>query len=371
MIETVFRTDEVPAADRFEAWREQLGRNHAPVEVTRRDTSDYQAYLRVLELGNVVVWPMAMQPVGVLRTPKLIRQSDPERYHLSLITSGTVGFAMSGRDATYGVYDLRTHDSSRPFEIHMPERQDHVACVGVEVPKAQLPLPARQADQVIGRRLTGQHGFGALLSGFLTHLTANAGSYTAADGPRLETVLADLLAALFARELDAEESLAPETHAHALTLQIQSFIRRHVSDPGLTPTAVAAAHHISVSHLHRLFRIHSPGRTVAGLIRHHRLEQARRDLGNPAQRAVPVCDIAARWGFAHHAVFTRAFRAAYALAPSDYRHQALTEHAMAAPAGPSSPPMPANDSTSAYASHTSSESPSVDHMSATPSNGTP
>ncbi|GGZ78277.1 helix-turn-helix domain-containing protein [Streptomyces bluensis] len=337
MIETVFRTDELPAVDRFAAWRERLGRTHAPMEVTRRDTSDYRAHQRVVELGNMIVSPMAMQPVAVLRTPKLIRQSDPELYHLSLIIHGTVGFTMSGPDATYGAYDLRTNDSSRPFAIHMDERQDHVACVGVEVPKARLPLPVRQVDRVIGRRLTGQHGVGALLSSFLTHLTTNTGSYTAADGPRLETVLADLLAALFAHELDAEDSLAPETHAHTMTLRIQSFIRQRLNDPDLTPAAVAAAHHISVSYLHRLFRIHGPGSTVAGFIRHHRLEQARRDLGDPAKRALPICDIAARWGFAHHAVFTRAFRAAYALAPSDYRHQTQTEHGVAALTKPTKP----------------------------------
>ncbi|MFI2428430.1 helix-turn-helix transcriptional regulator [Streptomyces sp. NPDC018955] len=119
-----------------------------------------------------------------------------------------------------------------------------------------------------------------------------------------------------------------------LALQVQSFIQRHLGDPDLTPAAIASAHHISVSHLHRVFKVHSQGATVAGWVRQHRLEQARRDLGDPAQQALPVHEIGARWGFAHHAVFTRAFRAAYGIPPHDHRHQELVHLARNAPPVP-------------------------------------
>ena len=74
-------------------------------------------------------------------------------------------------------------------------------------------------------------------------------------------------------------------------------------------------------YLHRLFQ--HDGITVAAWIREQRLERARRDLADPALRAVPVHQIAARWGFSHAAVFSRAFRAGYGVAPNDYRHQTL------------------------------------------------
>ncbi|MWA07416.1 helix-turn-helix domain-containing protein [Actinomadura sp. LD22] len=77
----------------------------------------------------------------------------------------------------------------------------------------------------------------------------------------------------------------------------------------------------SVSYLHRLFR--SQGIAVSSWIRRLRLERARRDLGDPALDAVPIRRIAARWGFNDHATFTRAFRAAYGIAPSDHRRRSL------------------------------------------------
>ncbi|MFV2171690.1 helix-turn-helix transcriptional regulator [Actinomadura sp. LOL_016] len=74
---------------------------------------------------------------------------------------------------------------------------------------------------------------------------------------------------------------------------------------------------MSLSYLHRVFQ--ADGTTVAGWIRRRRLERARRDLADPALHDLPVGRIAARWGFTHPAVFTRAFRAAYDVTPSEYR----------------------------------------------------
>jgi AraC-like DNA-binding protein len=110
---------------------------------------------------------------------------------------------------------------------------------------------------------------------------------------------------------------------------VKTFIQRHLHDPELTPAAVAAAHHISVSYLHRLFR--DQDTTVSGWIRQQRLDHVRRDLDDPAQSAVPLHEVAARRGFAHPAVFSRAFRAAYGIPPSDYRQLALRSRTPDAP----------------------------------------
>jgi AraC-like DNA-binding protein len=100
-------------------------------------------------------------------------------------------------------------------------------------------------------------------------------------------------------------------------MRIRAFIEQHLADPELTPAAVAAAHHISLSYLHRLFQREEV--TVAAWIRRQRLERACQDLADPALRSTPVYAIGRRWGFPRAADFTRAFRAAYGVPPSDYR----------------------------------------------------
>jgi hypothetical protein len=59
---------------------------------------------------------------------------------------------------------------------------------------------------------------------------------------------------------------------------------------------------------------------VVGHVR--RLEQCRRDLLDPGRRDVPVSTVAARCGLPNPAHFSRAFRAAYGLAPAEYRQVA-------------------------------------------------
>ncbi|MEV7869670.1 helix-turn-helix domain-containing protein [Streptomyces sp. NPDC088124] len=289
-------------------------------------SEEFSAYQRFFGLGKVSVYASKSDSLTVLRTPGLIRRSAPESYHLSLITKGTVGLTIDGRDSLYEPLGMRTNESSRPFEIRLGTRGERIEAISVDVPKAVLPLPPARADRVIGRPLDGRGGVGALFAGFLTTLATSTRSYSAADVPRLETVLTDLLATLFAHELDTLDALPPETRHRTLTLRVRSFIHQHLGDSGLTPHTVAA-HHISVSHLHRIFRERDRSEggpnTVMGYIHEQRLERARRDLADPALRTRPVQEIAHPWGFTHHAVFTRAFRAAHGLPPREYRSRQL------------------------------------------------
>ncbi|MFJ9012501.1 helix-turn-helix domain-containing protein [Streptomyces canus] len=312
-------------ADRVDAWREKLSQIHAPVDLVCRPDFDFRAWQRVVQLGSALVWPSAWSPQTIRRTPRLIRRSDPEMIHLSLITKGTVGFRMGAPDALYGPYEFRTNDSSRPWEIVLGPHEGAVEAVSVDVPRARLPLSSHEVDRVIGHRMTRRDGVGALLTAFLTTLVDNPRSYTTADAPRLETVLVDLLAAVFANALDAMDSLPAESRRRTLTLRIQAYIRDQLHDPDLTPATVAAAHHISTSYLHRLFQDHET--TVSGWIRRLRLERARELLADPARSDVPVHLVAVRAGFEHHPVFTRAFRAAYGMSPRDYRRRALLQGA--------------------------------------------
>lgn len=184
-----------------------------------------------------------------------------------------------------------------------------------------MPLTSCRADQVLGRHLSGREGVGALLAQFLTQLAGDTSSYQPAEAPRLGTVLADLVGTLFAHTLDIDVALPPDTHRRTLLLQIQAFIRHNLDDPDLTPGQVAAALHISHSHLYRLFQHEDT--TVAAYIRHLRLQAACRDLADPTQQAIPVHAIAARWGFRHAADFTRAFRTAYGMPPTEHRRERL------------------------------------------------
>ncbi|MEU9175210.1 helix-turn-helix domain-containing protein [Streptomyces sp. NPDC048420] len=330
MIEKVFRSDDVPSVDRFDAWRKRLARDISPLNSHSDQGNAFRAETRLLRLGDSRVWSTVVDPTAIRRTPELTRQSDPGVYTLILPLSGGNEVAQAGREAVHGPFDMHVLDPSRPVRLRLLGNPS-VHLIGVDVPKAGFPLPAAWMDQLLTRRLPGREGVGALLSGFLLQLTHDTSSFRPSDSPRLEAALLELLTALFAHHLDADGNSVPNSARRALVLQIQTFIRQHLQDPRLTPPTIAAAHHISVSYLHRVFQ--GEGITVSSWIREQRLANARRDLADPTLRSTPIHIIASRWGFPRAADFSRAFRNAHGISPKDYRDHASTQL----------PPPPARD----------------------------
>ncbi|MFI0739435.1 helix-turn-helix domain-containing protein [Streptomyces sp. NPDC021100] len=320
--ETVFRTDDLPAADRFDSWCERVGRTTAtPLDLYSDHAADYRAHQRVLELGTIHVWPATHRDLRYRRTPKLIRQSDPEHYHIGIPLNGTNRVAWADRKTAYGPYEIQVFDTSRAVEVNSTNGPDLFTGIGIEIPKGQLHLPRNKVDQLLSHTMSGRKGMGALFIQFLTQLMADTDPYQPSDGPRLGMVVVDLVSALFAHALDADRVLPLETRSRTLVLRIRSYVQGNLHDPGLTPRTIAAAHHISISYLHRLFE--AEHETIAAWIRRQRLEHARRALADPAMCFVTIQAIAARSGFTRATDFSRAFRSAYGITPRDFRYQAL------------------------------------------------
>ncbi|GFE21136.1 hypothetical protein Sliba_15890 [Streptomyces nigrescens] len=252
------------------------------------------------------------------RTPRLIRQSDPENYHVTLPIAGSVGVTHAGREAVHGPREMHVADTSQPFHCVTGALQ----AVGLEVPRKLVPLRKERADLLLTRRLPAEEGYGSLLAQLLGQLAKGAGPYGPADGPRLGSIIVDLLSSLLAHTLDQDASLAPETRQRTLTLRIRAFIEDNIGDPGLTPPAIAEAHHISLSYMHRLFQQEED--TLAVYIRRRRLERVRRDLTDPALNDTPIHALAARWGFPRAADFSRVFRRTYGVPPRELRQRVLS-----------------------------------------------
>jgi transcriptional regulator GlxA family with amidase domain len=74
----------------------------------------------------------------------------------------------------------------------------------------------------------------------------------------------------------------------------------------MTPERIAAAHHVSLRHLYRLWAHNEVG--LAEWIMRERLAGMARDLRDAAQNAAPVAATARAWGFSDPAHFSRLFR---------------------------------------------------------------
>jgi AraC-like DNA-binding protein len=218
-----------------------------------------------------------------------------------------------GRQAELSPGDLGLLDLSRPLRcVHEARRS-----VFVTFPLALTPFKRGEIARLAGTRIPGDRGTAALVSSLVRQLPRRLGDDDGASAAQLGTAVLDLLTVMLAARLRQDGPVSPPARQRALLASVHAFVEEHLGDPGMSPGVIAAAHHISVRYLHKLFE--TEDRSVAALIRQRRLDRSRRDLLDPALAARPVSATAARWGFVSAAHFHRAFRDAYGLPPGEFR----------------------------------------------------
>lgn len=324
LLEDVFDSAQLPAGDRAEAWEEITARALVTTKIRFVDPVDCRAGLQAMPLGTPHVSVMSYTPLFSQRTPKLIRQSDPEHYQMALIRRGHQGIEQNRTRTLLDPGQLVFYDSSRPFDAVVYADQADPESIVLQFPKRMLPLPEQKVTQLLAEPLSGTEGVGRLYAQFLNSLTEEHLQCTPRDAARLGHTAVDLATAVLAHHLDDEMTLPVQSPQRLLFLRITAFIDQHLPAPDLGPATIAAAHQISLRYLHRIFQQH--GTSVSTYIKRQRLDRCRRDLADPQLHHQTIETIAARWGFPRLTDFSRAFRTAVGMPPSQYRTTILSTH---------------------------------------------
>lgn len=315
--------DAIPVKERFAFWREMSSKMWMPLDAYCEPhlEGSFRAHAALGGPGAVQATLLTATSLTIKRTPALIRRSDPESFFVTCAVRGHAMGEQADRQAVLRAGDLMLRDSSRPYLTRFGSGDPAGGrLLSVQFPRSMLPMPERGLRELSAVRIRGDRGIGALASQYLLELARRLEEFGGAEAVRVSELTLDVLTAALAAELDARSAVPPDGRRRALLAQIHAFIRANLGDAQLTPGAIAAAHHISVSYLHQLFR--AEALTVAGSIRERRLERCRRDLKDPLLAATPIGAIAARWGFTSPAHFSQVFRAVYGLSPRQFRQRA-------------------------------------------------
>jgi AraC-like DNA-binding protein len=310
-------TGSVPPADRFGWWCEMTARDLIPTRISSTQAADFRAAVSHVSLGQVGISVLELPELRSVRTPRLIRRSDPGQWVLALVTSGSMGIEQNGIGSRLERDGMLLYDTSRPFDSAV--LAGRASLVILPVPR-ELPVPESALRALTAHPLPTRSGTAALLAHFLGTLAAHAGSLENGHVQRLGSATLDIVTACLAAQVEATGRLPPATLAACLLPQIKAYILRHLDDQRLGLAGVAAAHHISLRYLHRLFE--QEELSVARFIRNQRLRRCRADLADPLLATRSVAEIGARWGYPDPATFNRAFKQAYGQPPGEYR-QAL------------------------------------------------
>lgn len=297
----------------FDRWRDAISEDFVPLDAlpsadgTRGDRP-FVGGLRSTRMGEVILSEVSGDSVEVARTGATIRRSDPGTIKVGLQVEGTGLVTQAGREATLRPGEFTVYDTTDTYRLRF---DGHFRMFVVMFSRAALHLqPGSLRDGVV-RRFGPDDEIGTVLAPFLHGLRRSAQADRVPESTAVEHALYDLVGAAF--DTDGPAPASTET----LVVRGDSLIDARLADAALCPAQIAAALHVSVRHLQKVYE--SDGRTVTGSIRRRRLERCAADLSNPALARKTVAEIGARHGITDASRLSRQFREAYGVPPNRYR----------------------------------------------------
>ncbi|MGY0019233.1 AraC-like ligand-binding domain-containing protein [Streptomyces sp. YJ-C3] len=307
----VVTTDSLPGPERLGHWRDAVGRALVPMHVVPHGDGPLVGRIVSDRLGQLRLSSVEAGAQRVSRTREHIARS-PEAFVAAHVqVAGTATFLQDGRSTVVDAGELLVYDTSRPYTLDFPEP---FAGRVAHLPRHALNLPDADLGRISGTAISTAEGIGAVFMPFLASLIASAHSYAPPIAERLAAGVVDLFATLVTERVTRDSA---DSARGDLLRRIRDHIDRNLQDPALSPETVAAAQHISVRYLHRLFE--GEGITVGRLIQRRRLEECARDLTRGGGPGPSVSAVAHRWGFVNSAHFSRSFRGAYGHSPREWR----------------------------------------------------
>lgn len=296
----------------FDYWHEVMRTAVVPLElrpVERGGPTALPGTMKHATVGDLAITMKEAPPVVVDRPGSLIKCSDPGLLKVELQLDGR-SVVRQGEDelvATAGAVVLI--DTGRPYQVRHSGLSPTARSLTILIAREVLAPPeASQWCRTFSRLPTGPS-----IAAVAMDLWRRLGADNDVTAERLSGVLLELLRIGLAGPRDPERPGAEDL----LRWQVRRFIDRHLGDTELSPSMIAAAHHVSVRQLYRLLSDDESG--IAALVRGRRLERCREDLSNSRLRDIPAAAISARWGFTSYPHFSRLFRNTYGVPPSTLR----------------------------------------------------
>lgn len=302
----------VTHVDSLESFRTAVSSSFVPLQVDSDAEGPFRATLSAAGADGVVFTEVDAKPQLVQRTAQTIEAGGSGFYKVSLLLSGTGILIQDGREIVMRPGDLSFYDTSRPYSLLFNEKFRNLIMM---FPKDRLEFPTILTDALTAVSLREQHDLARAIAPFIAQASPQLPQLPAVARTKLAHTSLELINTMLSAILDVEQT--PRNPHEVMLQKIYSYINANLGSPDLSPGSIAAAHYISIRHLHALFAEHDT--TVSTVIKQRRLEQARADLTDPALQSRTVAAIATRWGFVDAAHFSRVFKQRYGMSPSELR----------------------------------------------------
>jgi AraC-like DNA-binding protein len=303
-------TDEVSPRERVAFWAHWVHRLFGGLESDLYGDTRFDGRMVSAHAGDVVLTRLEADRHRVLRSRSLVRRSDAGYVKIVAPFHGRAGVEQQGRRAWVGPGQWSLYDTTETYAVDNPVRVEHLI---VMVPKASLAERGLPLAELCARPL-GDGGVARLA----LETMRNAYRELPSMGPDAARGVGELIThCVHLSLLDLAGRGTAGTQREALRDRIKHHVAQRLGDPRLSVDEIARALNVSRRQLYNAFADEPDG--VAGYVLAKRLDACRADLADARQAQRSITDIALQRGFTSLAHFSRVFRAATGMAPSDYR----------------------------------------------------
>lgn len=307
---TAHSTDQIIPTQRSAHWNRVIAETYFPLHLTFRDTADFSGMLERRQMGNVSLSRLATGPLQYERRPTHISHTREEEYLITVPRLSPIEFKQIGREVRCDPGGFILERGDEPYRFAYGATNELSV---LKISKKSLAEKVRDPDRFCARIIDSRSGLPALFTSMMQHLH----SLPLTEG-RAAEVLGRQMVEVLALALDeaAGDDHQVRTSVRAGHLRrAEQVVRKHLSNPDLSPEFVADSCGISKRYLHELFG--DTNQTVSQFIRDERLTAARDTI--TSSPTLSMAEISYRFGFCDQAQFSRLFKAKFRLSPSDWR----------------------------------------------------
>jgi AraC-like DNA-binding protein len=304
--------EDVPLPERFAAWCDIVARTHLAfaLDPSPESCDSFAATVHEQRLGDMGLLETDVLAHRGRRTRQQVAANTRDVVGIHFIRSGSVCIEIDNANTVLRPGDAMFWDGAATGRYEIPEPVRKTTLV---IPRAVaatlLPGYRQNFVRVLGR----DHPPTRALAQVLATLSDQFPALSPGARQASAALVSQMVKALGPADHDPA-SLPARWSTSQLRERVLQYVDDNLPDPQLSPASIAAAHSISLRTLYTA--IDGLGTTLAAYIKTRRLAECHEDL---LLTTDPVGEIALRWGFTHHAHFSRAFHQRYGMRPSQLR----------------------------------------------------
>ncbi|MFZ6760878.1 helix-turn-helix domain-containing protein [Undibacterium sp. Ji50W] len=310
----IFDTGMAAPVDRWTAWQDSISVMFDVGRPPGAESQPFFASVNAYHLGAMVFGDTRYSPQAFQRSRKKIAQDGLDHFLIQLyLDGGYTGETNGNHEIFMRAGDICILDLGQSLSTRTTTSRTHTLVMPRGAMEAVLP----NASALHGAVLKREKVLGKLLADHFTSLRQHLPEVRQPQAMSVADAVTGMIAACFRPTADALYVAHAQIDTSLRNL-IKHHIDEHLNEQSLNPDTLALAFHLSRTTLYRLFE---PFGGICNYIQNRRLQRAYTTLKQTSGKPRWIYEIAFACGFRDEAHFSRSFRRAFGISPSDVRAQ--------------------------------------------------